>query len=482
MSNGYLCHMEIRRVEDLIFEHFPFEPTSGQRILILALAEFILNHQQNEAFLFKGYAGTGKTTVLSALVKAAPLMRLKTVLLAPTGRAAKVLAAYSGRQAFTIHKKIYMPTTTAEGSVYLKLTENLHTNTLFIVDEASMIPGTTQPDSRMYANTDLLSDLIQYVYSGRNCSLALIGDTAQLPPVGADISPALDSKFLETAFNLRVRVLELKEVMRQSLDSGILANATLIRQKIENEDFSFPVFNIRNYPDIQSIDSTQLEDALLFSHKDYGDDKTIIITRSNKRANIFNREIRNRILFREDEIAAGDYMMVVRNNYFWLPKESPAGFIANGDIIEIQKIRRISEMYGFRFADVLIRLVDYPNHPEIETKLLLDTISAETPSLSPQDNQKFFDEVMKDYNDIPQRRKKLEKVKNNEWFNALQVKFAYTLTCHKTQGGQWETIFVDQPWLPGNTIDKEFLRWLYTAITRATGKVYLVNFKDEFFS
>jgi len=345
-----------------------------------------------------------------------------------------------------------------------------------------MIPGTSQSDNRMYANTDLLSDLIQYVASGKNCSLILIGDTAQLPPVGADMSPALDSKYLETTFNLRVRMLELKEVMRQSLDSGILANATLIREKIAAEDYSFPIFNINNFPDIQSIDSSQLEDALLLAHKDYGDDKSIVITRSNKRANIFNREIRNRILFREDEIAAGDYMMVVRNNYFWLPKESPAGFIANGDIIEIQKIRRITEMYGFRFADVLMRLVDYPDHPEIETKLLLDTITADSPSLSQQDYQRFFEEVMKDYADIPERRRKMEKVKNNEWFNALQVKFAYTLTCHKTQGGQWETVFIDQPWLPDNSIDKEFLRWLYTAITRATQQVFLVNFKEDFFS
>jgi exodeoxyribonuclease-5 len=474
--------MDIKRIEDLIFEHFPFEPTTGQRILILALAEFILNRQQNEAFLFKGYAGTGKTTVLSALVKSAPALRLKTVLLAPTGRAAKVLAAYSGKQAFTIHKKIYMPQTTREGSVYLKLMDNLHTHTLFIVDEASMIPGTSRSENRMYANTDLLSDLIQYVASGKNCSLILIGDTAQLPPVGADMSPALDSKYLETTFNLRVRMLELKEVMRQSLDSGILANATLIREKIAAEDFSFPIFNINNFPDIRPIDSSQLEDALLLAHKDYGDDKSIVITRSNKRANIFNREIRNRILFRVDEIAAGDYMMVVRNNYFWLPRESPAGFIANGDIIEIQKIRRITEMYGFRFADVLMRLVDYPDHPEIETKLLLDTITADSPSLSQQDYQRFFEEVMKDYADIPERRKRMEKVKNNEWFNALQVKFAYTLTCHKTQGGQWETVFIDQPWLPDNIIDKEFLRWLYTAITRATQQVFLVNFKEDFFS
>ena len=473
--------MEIRQAEDLIFRFFPFEPTEGQRILILALAEFILNRDKKEAFLFKGYAGTGKTTILSALVKAAPAIRLKTVLLAPTGRAAKVMAAYSGKQAFTIHKKIYMPRTTREGGIFMARMDNLHTNTVFIVDEASMIPGRPSQDGRFYSDTDLLSDLIEYVYSGKNCCLVLIGDTAQLPPVGADLSPALDTKFLETSFSLQMRKLELKQVMRQSLESGILANATRIREKIAAGDFNFPVFHLGGFPDIKSIDSTQLEDALFFAHKDYGDDKTIIITRSNKRANIYNREIRHRILFREEEISAGDYMMVLRNNYFWLPKESPAGFIANGDIIEIQKIRRITEMYGFRFADALVRMVDYPDHPETDVKLLLDTITAETPALSGQDYQRFFEEVIKDYQDIPERRRKMEKVKNNPWFNALQVKFAYALTCHKTQGGQWETVFIDQPWLPEGTMDQEFLRWLYTAVTRATKEVYLVNFKDEFF-
>lgn len=480
-SKSYFCRMEIRQVEDLIFAHFPYQPTEGQRILILALAEFLLNRQTQEAFLFKGYAGTGKTTVLSALVKAAPDLKLKTVLLAPTGRAAKVLAAYSGRQAFTIHKKIYQPRVTADGAMMLHLLENQHSNTLFVVDEASMIPGTAPADARFATTSDLFTDLITYVYSATNCALVLIGDTAQLPPVGTDMSPALDKHLLETSFGLRVRALELREVMRQSLQSGILANATLLRQKINDEDLNFPLFSLTGYTDIRRIDGTQLEDALFFAHKDYGDDKSIVITRSNKRANIYNREIRNRILYREDEISGGDYMMVVRNNYYWLPKESPAGFIANGDIIEIQKITRITEMYGFRFADALVRLTDYPQHPEIEVKLLLDTITADTPALSYDDYRRFYNEVLQDYIDLPTRQQKMEKVKNNPWFNALQVKFAYALTCHKTQGGQWETIFIDQPWLPDGTFDKEFLRWMYTALTRATQKVFLVNFKDEFF-
>ncbi len=473
--------MEIKQVEDLLFQYFPFEPTEGQRILIIALAEFILNHKRMEAFLFKGYAGTGKTTILSAIVKAAPALKLKTVLLAPTGRAAKVMASYSGKQALTIHKKIYMPRTTSDGGLQMHRIDNLHTNTLFIVDEASMIPGKPAQESGFYTKSDLLSDLIEYVYNGKNCTLILIGDTAQLPPVGADVSPAMDARFIETSFSLQLRKLELREVMRQSLESGILANATRIREKIAAEDFNFPLFRLHDYTDIKRITGAELEDALMFAHKDYGDDKSIVITRSNKRANIYNREIRNRILFKEEEISGGDYMMVVRNNYFWLPKESPAGFIANGDIIEIQKIIKISELYGFRFADAVIRLVDYPDHPEIETKLMLDTITADTPALSYQQNQQFYNEVLKDYADLPHRRQQMEKVKNNVWYNALQVKFAYALTCHKTQGGQWETIFIDQPWLPDNTLDKEFLRWLYTAVTRATRQVYLVNFKDDFF-
>ena len=470
------------KIENLIFQHFPFEPTQGQRILILALAEFICNRESHDAFLFKGYAGTGKTSILSALVKAMTEIGTGTVLMAPTGRAAKVLASYSGKQAFTIHRKIYQPRTRSDGAMLMHRLPNFHKNTLFIVDEASMIPGTkSMTDETFQTNSDLLTDLIEYVYSGKNCSLILIGDVAQLPPVGLDISPALDPAYLQTAYSLQVRTLELKEVMRQSLESGILANATQVREKISGSVYRMPVLNKNLNTDFKPIDPSELEDALMTAHSMMGDDKTIIITRSNKRANIYNQEIRRRILFREDEISAGDYMMVVKNNYFWVPKDSPAGFIANGDIIEIQKVRRITEMYNQRFADVVIRLVDYPNHPELEVKLLMDTISLESPSLSYGQYKTFYDEVIKDYEDIPNRRTQAAKVKNNPWFNALQVKFSYALTCHKTQGGQWETIFIDQPFLKENRIDKEFLRWLYTAITRATKQVYLINFQEDFF-
>jgi exodeoxyribonuclease-5 len=474
--------MEIREVEDMIFENFPFEPTEGQRILILALAEFVINRGQKEAFLFKGYAGTGKTTLLSALVKAAPKLGYETVLLAPTGRAAKVLASYSGKQAFTIHKKIYHPKVTPNGLLYLNRLRNYHKRTLFIIDEASMIQGAKAPaDGQFFSDSDLLTDLIEYVYSGENCTLLLIGDVAQLPPVGMDVSPAMEVKYLSTNFGILVRNFELTEVMRQSLDSGILANATIIRKKILGENYFLPIFALNGFKDIRLLNGPELEDALMSAHSGFGSDNSIVITRSNKRANIYNREIRHRILYREQEISAGDFMMVVKNNYFWLPAESPAGFIANGDVIEIMKLKRTSEWYGFHFAEAIIRLVDYPDQPEIEVKLLLDVIMAESAALSFTDNQRLFEEVSKDYDNIPDRRQRNEKVKNNPFYNALQVKFAYALTCHKTQGGQWETIFIDQPFLKDDKVDKEFLRWLYTAVTRATKQVYLINFNEKFF-
>ena len=474
--------MEIRQVEELIFSHFPYIPTEGQRILILALAEYILNSKQQDIFLFKGYAGTGKTTILSALVKSAPALNRDAVLLAPTGRAAKVLASYSGRQAFTIHKKIYQPRGKSDGTVLLYRLPNFHKNTLFIVDEASMISGGRNANNHHFqVEADLLTDLVEYVNSGKDCRLILIGDTAQLPPVGISLSPAMDAAYLKSAFGFLVRTLELKEVMRQSFESGILANATLLREKLDSGNLNLPLFNIRGYKDIRLIGSGLLEEALFLAHAGDAENKAIVITRSNKRANIYNREIRNRILFREEELSAGDMMMVVKNNYFWLPPESPAGFIANGELIEIRKIKRITEMYSFRFADAIISMIDYPEQPELEVKLLMDTIMSENPSLSFVENQRLFDEVMKDYEDIRTRSRRVEKVKSNPWFNALQVKFAYSLTCHKTQGGQWETIFIDQPWLKDDKIDPEFLQWLYTAITRATQQVYLINFKDEFF-
>ncbi len=473
--------MNINSISNLIKGHFPYEFTLGQESLIGMLAKFILEKDENSLFQIKGYAGTGKTTIVSSLVKTLPQLYLKSVLLAPTGRAAKVLSSYSGKKAYTIHKKIYRPQTGSDGTVVLSLQENLHKNTLFIVDEASMIPdASTSRNFSFFSLRDLLDDLIKYVYNKNNCRLILIGDTAQLPPVGSEISPALDANLLKNTYPLNIQSFELTDVVRQSLQSGILANATSLREKINSGKYEIPLFSINDFDDINNINGSELQDEIFSSYSNFGEENTIIITRSNKRANIFNQEIRNRILFREEEISAGDYLMVVRNNYFWIDPNSKAGFIANGDIIELLKIYKYEELYGFRFADVSVRLIDYPDEKEIDLKIMLNTLTSETPSLSFDDNRKLFDEILKDHEDLPRKRSRIEKVKSSPFFNALQIKFAYALTCHKTQGGQWQSVFIDQGYLRDDMIDKEYLRWLYTATTRATEKLQLINFSEKF--
>ena len=473
--------MNINSISNLIKGHFPYEFTPGQESLIGMLAKFILEKDEDSLFQIKGYAGTGKTTIVSSLVKTLPQLYLKSVLLAPTGRAAKVLSSYSGKKAYTIHKKIYRPQTGSDGTVVLSLQENLHKNTLFIVDEASMIPdASTSGSFSLFSLRDLLDDLIKYVYNKNNCRLILIGDTAQLPPVGSEISPALDANLLKNTYPLNIQSFELTDVVRQSLQSGILANATSLREKINSGKFEIPLFSINDFDDINNINGSELQDEIFSSYSNFGEENTIIITRSNKRANIFNQEIRNRILFREEEISAGDYLMVVRNNYFWIDPNSKAGFIANGDIIELLKIYKYEDLYGFRFADVSVRLIDYPDEKEIDLKIMLNTLTSETPSLSFDDNRKLFDEILKDHEDLPRKRSRIEKVKSSPFFNALQIKFAYALTCHKTQGGQWQSVFIDQGYLCDDMIDKEYLRWLYTATTRATEKLQLINFSEKF--
>ena len=474
-------------IEALLLHHFPYEPTPGQSELIKRLAIFFANPTTpgtRRLFILRGYAGTGKTTVVSSMVQSLPQLGKQTVLLAPTGRAAKVLTAYTGQQAFTIHKKIYLPSTNKDGAMYLRLAPNQHKNTVFIVDEASMIQKgqTSILNSSLFASRDVLDDVIDYVFAGFNCSLMFIGDTAQLPPVGMNISPALDPKFLRSSYHLEIGGYELKDVVRQSLESGILANATMLRSKISGEDVTMPFFDLKGFDDIKSITGGELTDLLETCYSKYGHDEVAVITRSNKRANLFNQQIRNRILYRENEIEAGDLMMVVKNNYAWLSPDSKTSFIANGDIIEIKRIRKVDEMYGFHFAEAYIRLIDYPDEPEIEVKLLLDTITTESPSLTSEDNKRFFEAVMEDYADIPQRRKRIEMVKKNPYYCALEVKFAYAYTCHKTQGGQWQAVFVEQGYLKPETINTEFMRWLYTAVTRAQEQLYLVNFNDDFFT
>ncbi|KAA5821477.1 AAA family ATPase [Algibacter amylolyticus] len=464
----------------LIKQQFPFQPTIKQNIVLQQLAEFIFSKNSNDLYLLKGYAGTGKTTIVGAIVSNLWKAKKSAVLMAPTGRAAKVISNYSKKEAFTIHKKIYFPKKEKSGGVKFVLQPNKHKNTIFIVDEASMIPD-TPTDSKQMDSGSLLDDLIQYVYGGHNCKLLLIGDTAQLPPVKLDISPALDERTLALNYDKEVTRMELDEVVRQEQDSGILVNATILRDTLSSNFFESFKFDIKGFADIiRLVDGYEIMDAINDSYSELGKEETAIIVRSNKRANLYNQQIRNRILFNEHELTAGDYLMVVKNNYFWIKPTTEAGFIANGDIIEVLEIFGIQELYGFRFAEVKIRMVDYPKMAPFETVLMLDTIDAETPSLPYEDSNRLYQEVMKDFEDETSKYKKFLKVKSNKHFNALQVKFSYAITCHKSQGGQWDTVFVEQPYLP-NGIDKDYLRWLYTAVTRAKEKLYLIGFKDEFF-
>jgi exodeoxyribonuclease-5 len=469
-------------VFEIIAAQFPFEPTGDQTLMTERLSEFLIRFREPSLFVMRGYAGTGKTTVVGAFVRALPKFNLRAVLLAPTGRAAKVLAGYSGQQAFTIHKKIYKTASDEFGGYKTILQKNLHRNTVFIVDEASMIPDINlSPETTIFAVRSLLEDLVNYVNSGVNCKLVLVGDTAQLPPIGLDMSPALDLEFMQATFDCEIFSEEMREVVRQAQDSGVLYNATLLRIKLTIDDFSLPLFDLNGYIDIKKINGSELEDALNEAHSKYASDEIAIVTRSNKRANLFNQEVRNRLLFREEALSGGDLMMTLKNNYFWLPQTSDIGFIANGDMLEIQRIRGFEEMYGFQFANVSLRLTDYPDEPSLDVKLLLDTISAETPALSYKDSMQLWNEVSKDYEHIPNKRKRFAEIKQNPYLNALQVKFAYALTAHKTQGGQWKAVFIDQGYFTDDMLNAEFLRWLYTAITRATETVYLVNFSDSFF-
>ncbi|WP_340198874.1 ATP-dependent DNA helicase [Ascidiimonas sp. W6] len=464
----------------LLIENFPHQPTPKQDIALQQLSGFLFNDDANALFMMKGYAGTGKTTIIGTLVNNLWETLMKSVLLAPTGRAAKVITNYSKRNANTIHKHIYFPKKQKNGGVSFVLQPNKHRNTIFIVDEASMISD-VQSDSKFFENGSLLDDLIQYVYAGHKCKLLLIGDTAQLPPVNLDVSPALDIDKISLNYNKEVSHIELDEVVRQQKDSGILWNATLLREEIKGNFPDIFKFNLKGYQDIvRLVEGTEILEAITEAYSENGKEETAIIVRSNKRANLYNQQIRSRILFHEHELATGDYLMVVRNNYFWLKSSSKAGFIANGDIIEVLEIFSFKELYGFRFAEVQVRMVDYPDQKPFETVLLLDTLEAETPALSYEQGNQLYQEVLKDYEDETSKYRKFLKVKNNKFFNALQVKFSYAITCHKSQGGQWRTVFVEQPYAP-NGIDREYLRWLYTAVTRASGQLYLIGFKNDFF-
>ena len=469
--------MQTKKLHDLLLKNFAFEPTSQQHEVIGQLSEYVMDSSARGLFLLKGYAGTGKTTLVSALVKSLWPVGKKVVLLAPTGRAAKVLSSYSGKKALTIHKKIYWMKTNSKGNTYVTLQKNKHSNTVFVVDEASMIPDISD---KGFGGRSLLDDLIEYVYYGINCKLILIGDTAQLPPVHLDVSPALDENVLAVTYKRVVYSAELTQVVRQKFDSLILKNATRLREQIAHESKVTPTFFCD--PEVVRLQSgTDLQDALEDCYSQSGVEDTIVICRSNKRANLYCQQIRLKIRWQEDEVSVGDYLMVVRNNYFWLPEGNKAGFIANGDTVEVLRIFEINELYNHRFARLSVRLVDYPDEENLEVIVLLDTLTSETPAMTYVEYKSLYAAVEEDFKDIPQKHQRNKEIKQNPYFNALQVKFAYAVTCHKSQGGQWENVFVEQGYFTPDMMGKEYLRWLYTAMTRATKKLYLVNFKDDFF-
>ncbi len=454
---------------------FPFEPTEDQAMLFTKLDEFILEKQEErQVFLLKGYAGTGKTTVVTSLVKILNKFGYKYVLLAPTGRAAKVMSSYSGKPAQTIHKKIYRQTANpfSEGLSFTRQ-PNKSDNTVYIIDEASMIS-----DESGFGENGLLQDLLQYVFDKKKNKLLLIGDTAQLPPVGQNLSPSLDGEYLKQNFRCHVHQMELKQVMRQAEASGILMNATQLRDQMKQEKLEIKLFT-KGWRDIYTMTGEKLEDGLRYAYDKFGVEGTIVICRSNKMANLYNQHIRKRIFFAEDEIGVGDYLMIVRNNYFWLSKDSDIGFMANGDFVEITKIIRYEDMYGFRFADVRVRFVDYPDAQEEEVKIMLDTLYTDAPALPADQNKKLYEEVLQDYMDIKNKRERYKELKKNPYLNALLVKFAYALTCHKAQGGQWKAVFVDQGFLKEDMVNEEFARWLYTALTRSSEELYLLNFNTQ---
>jgi exodeoxyribonuclease-5 len=452
-------------------------PTEDQSEALKKLASYIVENNNDIIFLLTGYAGTGKTSVISSIVRTLDLLRMRSVLLAPTGRAAKVLASFAGKQAFTIHKKIYRQKSMKEGIGSFILDRNLQKDTFFIVDEASMISNSSN-DTSIFGSGRLLEDLIEYVYSGTDCKLILVGDTAQLPPVGSVLSPALDPEALKV-FGFGLVTTELKQVVRQSETSGILMNATRIRLQVSDHDLAKPKLDCNNFKDIVRLSGEELIDEISTAYGTCGLEGTIIVVNSNKQANRYNQGIRNRIFFREEEISPGDIVMVVKNNYSLADEEDPTRFIANGDIAEVKKIKKYEERYGFRFAEMELWFPDY--NQEIESKVMLDVLKLDTPALPADRNSELFHNVLADYIHLKTRRKQYDAVREDRYFNALQIKFAYAVTCHKAQGGQWERVFIDQGMFNRNEITIDYLRWFYTALTRATERVYLVNFSDEWF-
>lgn len=459
-----------------VVEKLPFKPNESQIKVISLLADFLFAPSlRDKVFVLRGYAGTGKTSLVGALVKVMSDAKMKFRLMAPTGRAAKVFASYSGQTVLTIHKIIYRQARFNIDFEGFQLMDNLQTQTLFVCDEASMISSFN--DGSPFGTGNLLDDLIEYVYSAQGCKLLLIGDTAQLPPIGQKRSPALDMQKLES-YGLQTLFFELTEVARQQLDSGILSNATMLRNILNAGDVNrLPRLLCHGFPDIIRINGYDFPEALAQSYYRQGVDETIIITRSNIKANRFNVEVRNRILEREEELSPGDRLLVVKNNYYWGKEIENLPFIANGDVIQVRRVRHYIDLYGFRFAEVALTLPDYDY--DAEMLLLLDTLSSEGPSLSLESQQRLFYTIMEDYVDLPSQRDRVKAVKANKFFNALQVKYGYAVTCHKSQGGQWSDVYLDLSYINTDYLGIDFYRWLYTAVTRARKHLYLVGMSDD---
>ena len=462
-------------------KNFPCSPSSSQREGMERLSAFVQGESLSRIFVMKGYAGTGKTTIIASLVKTIrdfKGVKGSSILMAPTGRAAKIMSQYSGEKAYTIHKQIYALRTRKGGGISFTLKPNRSVNTLFIVDEASMI--TDRNDNDSYGS--LLDDLLSYVTSGRDCKLLLVGDTAQLPPVGYSDSPALDIRVLENNYGMPTEEIFLTDVYRQSEESMILHNATTLRKTLERDNLKKGVIKFRTGEDFVRLrDGYDIQCAIEGATNSRRQSEAIIITRSNRRAGLFNGQIRSRIKLHEGEIATGDLLMVVKNNYFWVDEDSPCGFIANGDLAEVMAVRESGIIrYGMRFARVELKLVDYPQMSKFEALVLLDTIYSESAALSEAQSSAFYNEVMKDYEKLSMRRRH-DELSKNEYYNAIQVKFGYAVTCHKSQGGGWDNVFIEQVWLPDENLPKDYIRWLYTAITRAKEKVFMIGFTDDFF-
>ena len=460
-----------------IYANFAFAPTLGQKKIIEALASWLSDADTERIFILNGYAGTGKTSIIAAFVATLKKLRIKPVMLAPTGRAAKVFSGYAGQKAFTIHKKIYRQKAFSNEPTGFHPADNLHKDTLFIVDEASMIANEGL-DSFVFGTGRLLDDLVQYVYSGENCRLILMGDVAQLPPVMQTESPALNPEILR-GYNLKVQEITLTQVVRQSENSGILFNATRLRDALRNGTVEiFPKLRLKGFTDFRKVNGDELIEEISSAYSRDGIEETMIISRSNKRATLYNNGIRNRILYREEELSSGDRLMIAKNNYFWTAGNKEMDFIANGEIIQVLRVRRTYELYGFRFADVSVRFQDYDL--ETDVKILLDTLQTAAPALPKDLNDKLFYTILEDYDDVPTKAGKMKKMKADPHYNVLQVKYAYAVTCHKAQGGQWMNVFLDIGYITEEMLGEDFYRWLYTAFTRATHRLYLVNLPEEF--